>query len=95
MKTCTLPFSEGYAQQMAPTWAATAGVETAIRKGEVVRLPYEGKAPLCITCLGGTLWVTASGTSEDIVLRPGESWNLERQSLVLVEAIDGDARVMF
>jgi len=40
----------------------------------------------------GTLWLTQEHDTQDVVLRAGDVWTIERQGLTLVEA-QGSARV--
>jgi hypothetical protein len=40
-----------------------------------------------VICLSGTLWLTVQGASADIFLKPGESYRLAHQGLVIVEGI--------
>jgi len=91
MKTCTLPFNEGYAQ--AATTSATTGTELVLQKGKVVRMPHLCDGPAGITCRQGMVWITESGNAGDVILQPGEKWFVQRPTLVLLEAIDGDAAV--
>lgn len=34
----------------------------------------------------GTLWITQEDDTRDVVLRPGDTWTVERQGLTIVEA---------
>ena len=45
-----------------------------------------------IDCLGGRLWITQDGDQRDVVLEPGESFELDRPGLALVSALS-DARL--
>ena len=51
---------------------------------EVVTLPDVRGATLRVTC--GTLWITQEGDPQDVVLRAGDSWGVERIGLTVVEA---------
>jgi hypothetical protein len=51
---------------------------------EVVTLPDARGATLRVT--RGTLWITQEGDPQDVVLRAGDSWLVERNGLVVVEA---------
>ena len=42
-----------------------------------------------IACLSGIAWLTLDGDVRDIVLRPGESFDIDRDSPVLVCALNG------
>lgn len=43
-----------------------------------------------IQCLQGIVWITSTGMSEDIFLRPGESHQIDRKGLNLIESIAGE-----
>ena len=51
---------------------------------EVVTLPDVRGATLRVT--RGTLWITQEGDPQDVVLRAGDSWGVERIGLTVVEA---------
>jgi hypothetical protein len=51
---------------------------------EVVTLPDVRSATLRVT--RGTLWITQEGDPQDVVLRAGDSWGVERIGLTVVEA---------
>ena len=51
---------------------------------DVVTLPDMRSATLRVT--RGTLWITQQDDTQDIVLRPGDSWVVERNGLTIVEA---------
>ena len=55
---------------------------------DVVKLPDVRSATLCVT--RGTLWITQEGDPQDVVLRAGDTWVVERDGLTIVEA-QGDA----
>ena len=55
---------------------------------DVVRLPDVRGATLRVT--RGTLWITQEGDPQDVVLRAGDTWAVERNGLTVVEA-QGDA----
>ena len=40
-----------------------------------------------IDCLGGQLWITQDGDQRDVVLKPGESFVLDRPGTALVSAL--------
>jgi len=42
-----------------------------------------------IACLSGIAWLTLDGDMRDIVLRPGESFEVDRNAPVLACALDG------
>ena len=62
-------------------------IELAAR--EVVKLPDMRSATLRVT--RGTLWITQEDDTQDVVLRPGDNWAVERNGLTVVEAQE-DAR---
>jgi len=51
---------------------------------EVVKLPDVRSATLRVT--RGTLWITQEDDPQDVVLRDGDSWVVERDGLTIVEA---------
>jgi Protein of unknown function (DUF2917) len=51
---------------------------------DVVTLPDVRSATLRVT--RGTLWITQEGDPQDVVLRSGDSWVVERNGLTVVEA---------
>ena len=53
---------------------------------DVVTLPDLRSATLRVT--RGTLWITQEGDPQDVVLRAGENWVVERNGLTVVEAQD-------
>ena len=55
---------------------------------DVVKLPDVRSATLRVT--RGTLWITQEGDPQDVVLRAGDTWAVERNGLTVVEA-QGDA----
>ena len=57
-------------------------VELAAR--EVVTLPDMRSATLRVT--RGTLWITQEDDTQDVVLRTGDNWAVERNGLTVVEA---------
>jgi hypothetical protein len=59
-------------------------VELAAR--DIVTLPDVRSATLRVT--RGTLWITQEGDPQDVVLRAGDSWAVERNGLTVVEAQD-------
>jgi hypothetical protein len=59
-------------------------VELAAR--DVVTLPNLRSATLRVT--RGTLWITQEGDPQDVVLRAGDNWAVERNGLTVVEAQD-------
>lgn len=50
-------------------------------------LRLEGGHGVVISCVSGTLWITISGESGDIFLRPGQQYRLVSNRLTLVEAM--------
>jgi hypothetical protein len=59
-------------------------VELAAR--DIVTLPDVRSATLRVT--RGTLWITQEGDPQDVVLRAGDNWAVERNGLTVVEAQD-------
>ena len=57
-------------------------IELAAR--EVVTLPDVRSATLRVT--RGTLWITQEDDPQDVVLRSGDSWAVERNGLTVIEA---------
>jgi hypothetical protein len=53
---------------------------------ETVTLPDVRGATLRLT--RGTVWITQENDTQDIVLRTGDSWTVERDGLTIVEAQD-------
>jgi hypothetical protein len=51
---------------------------------DVVTLPDVRKATLRV--MRGTLWITQEGDPQDLVLRAGDNWVVERNGLTVVEA---------
>ena len=47
----------------------------------------DGREPVSIHCLHGTVWVTTEGNSEDIILRAGEAWHPAPHKLTVVGAL--------
>jgi Protein of unknown function (DUF2917) len=58
--------------------------------GDLVELQDARGTTLRVT--RGTIWITQEHDTQDIVLRAGDVWTVERQGLTLVEA-QGDALV--
>ena len=57
-----------------------------LARGELASLRLSGRA--CrISCVTGTLWVTASRRREDSVLAPGEEVTFTRRCRIVVEAL--------
>jgi len=61
-----------------------AGTIIELDAREVVTLPDVRSAMLRVT--RGTLWITQEGDPQDVVLRAGDSWEVERNGLMVVEA---------
>jgi hypothetical protein len=53
---------------------------------DVVTLPDLRSATLRVT--RGTLWITQEGDPQDVVLRAGDNWTVERNGLTVVQAQD-------
>jgi Protein of unknown function (DUF2917) len=49
---------------------------------------------LAVRCLAGSLWITQDGDSDDVVLKTGECFVLDRRGLALVSAPVAPATVM-
>ena len=43
---------------------------------------------LAVRCLAGSLWITQDGDSDDVVVKAGECFVLDRRGLALVSAPD-------
>jgi len=61
-----------------------------LNHGDLVELQDSRGTTLRVT--RGTVWITQEHDTQDIVLRAGDVWTVERQGLTLVEA-QGDALV--
>jgi len=53
----------------------------------------DGKG-LIVRCLAGALWITQHGDTDDVVLKAGQCFELDRPGLALVSAPVGSATVM-
>lgn len=62
-----------------------------LRAREVLRI-RDGQG-LAVRCLGGALWITQDGATDDILLKPGQCFVLDRPGLALVSAPVGPASV--
>ena len=51
---------------------------------ETVNLPDMRGATLRVA--RGTIWITQEGDPQDVVLRPGDTWTVERNGLTVLEA---------
>jgi hypothetical protein len=60
------------------------GTVVSLGRREVVTLPDVRGATLRV--MRGTLWVTQHGSREDVVLRGGDNWVVERNGPTVVEA---------
>ena len=49
---------------------------------------------LAVRCLAGSLWITQDGDSDDVVLKAGECFVLDRGGLALVSAPLGSATLV-
>jgi hypothetical protein len=49
---------------------------------------------LAVRCLAGALWITQDGDTDDVVLKAGQCFVLDRPGLALVSAPVGTATVM-
>jgi Protein of unknown function (DUF2917) len=49
---------------------------------------------LAVRCLAGALWITQDGDSDDVVIKAGQCFVLDRPGLALVSAPVGSATVM-
>jgi hypothetical protein len=49
-------------------------------------LPVYGAEGKEIVCISGELWITQEGDTRDIILGPGQAFNVDRPGLVLVHA---------
>ncbi len=63
-----------------------------VKQGTIIDLGARESVPLSdlrgvtLRVTRGTLWITQQDDTQDIVLRPGDNWTIERQGLTLVEA---------
>ena len=64
--------------------ASTSARQLQLARRQIVSL-HHGKGA-CITCDGGMLWITV-GDTRDILLGAGESFTIDRDDLVLVNAL--------
>ncbi len=62
-------------------------------KRVVIELEYRGIVPVedaigtRIDCLRGRIWVTEQGSSDDVVLEAGESYEITRRGVAVVQAL--------
>jgi hypothetical protein len=62
-------------------------------KRVVIELEYRGIVPVedapgtRIDCLRGRIWITERGSTDDIVLEPGESYVISRGGVAVVQAL--------
>lgn len=66
---------------------------TSLAKGELLR--FEGVQGHAIAVFRGHVWITQNHDSRDIFVRAGETFGLDRPGLVLVEAIEPAALLLF
>jgi hypothetical protein len=66
-------------------------------------LPLRGLKGARLVCLRGVLWVTHDNDARDILLEPGQSWQLDRRtatvqaigaSRMAIEALSAPARLL-
>ena len=63
-----------------------------VKQGTIIDLATRESLPLSdlrgttLRVTRGTLWITQQDDTQDIVLRPGDNWTIERNGLTLVEA---------
>jgi hypothetical protein len=70
---------------------AEAGLECLLRENRPLRLARaRGKR---IRCTDGCAWITAPGMLADVFLLSGETWELDTDGLVLIEAV-GSAAIL-
>ena len=63
------------------------GTVVSLAAREAITLPDIRGATLRVT--RGTVWLTQEGDRNDVVLRPGDNWVVERDGDTVVEAQDG------
>ena len=63
-----------------------------LRAREVLHI-RDGRG-LAVRCLGGSLWITQAGDTDDIVLKAGQCFVLDRHGLTLVSAPISPATVL-
>ena len=62
-------------------------------KRMVIKLEYRGIAPVeeamgaRIDCLRGRIWITERGCTDDIVLEAGQSYEISRSGVAVVQAL--------
>jgi Protein of unknown function (DUF2917) len=69
-------------------------LDTPVHLAELEVLDIRDGKGIEVRCLGGNVWITQTGDREDIVLRGGESFVLDRKGLALVTALLGPAMVV-
>jgi hypothetical protein len=57
-------------------------------------LDIRGGQGLVVRCLAGALWITQAGDTDDIVVKAGQCFELDRPGLALVSAPVGSATVV-
>ncbi len=60
--------------------------ETTIDLSEHEVLPLNDADGLAVTCLDGAIWITQADDPDDVLLKPGEAFVLDRPGLALVSA---------
>lgn len=68
-----------------------AGAGLSLSKGSLLRLEGIDQGAE-VRCFSGALWVTQEGDFEDHFLDPGEKFVINREGLIVVQALE-DARV--
>ena len=67
-------------------------VQRQLRAREVLDI-RNGKG-LAVRCLAGSLWITQDGDTDDVVVKAGQCFELDRSGLALVSAPVGPATVV-
>lgn len=57
-----------------------------VAKGEMIRLPKPAGATIAV--MSGRIWLTQDHDARDIMLSPGDSFEIEGTELVLMEALE-------
>ena len=67
----------------------------AVRLGPNQTLKVVDGAGSTVSAIEGSVWITEENQPNDIVLAPGESYQLRRRGVALVNSLGGNAAVAF